>query len=450
MKLVNIYFFAVLLLLISILPTSAQESAPGTELQEWSLDQCLDTARAYNKNLKIKQNEITIQSEKKKEATAHRLPRLNVTGEYKYFTNLPYQLMPMSIFGGPEGAFKEAQFGVPHNINANIQLAVPLYQPQIKHGVSLTQTAIELHELQYQKTEEQLFFDISNLYYNAQILYQQSEFIDANLENATKLLKVMKLLHEHQLAIGTDVSKVELQISQLKTQNSLIHNKTEQVLNALKLAMGIPQDTPLNVNQEIIPHEADTYSAHTSLDYQLAQKQGQRLQIELNQLKDSRLPTVSLFGSFGATGYGYDKSPNEFLKMYPIGFAGLQINYPLFDGTITKRKINQKNIELTNNQLQLSLIQDQNSMLIENAILQRQITLSAISDVEDQIDQALSVYNKTVRQHQQEIATMTDILQADNIVRTAQQSYLSAIVDFLKADLELKQLTGNFSTVLNQ
>ncbi len=450
MRLVNIHLLKVLLGLIFVFPARAQEAAQMALIPEWSLEQCLDTAKAYNKNLKIYQNNIAIQSEKEKEAAAHRLPKLNVNAEYKYFTNLPYQLMPMSIFGGPEGQFKEAQFGVPHNLNANVQLAMPLYQPQIKHGMALTRTATEINELQYKKTEEQLFFDISNIYYNAQILYQQSDFIEANLENANKLLKIMQLLHEHQLAIGTDVSKIELQISQLSTQKSLIQSKTKQVLNALKLAMGIPQDTPLSIDQEIVPHEASVYSEYASLDYQMAQKQGQRLQIELQQLKDSRLPTVSLFGSFGATGFGYDKKPNEFLKIYPIGFAGLQIHYPLFDGTISKRKINQKNIELTNNQLQMNLIKDQNSMLIENAILQRQITLNAIKDVEKQIFQAQSVYNQTVRQHQEDIATMADILQADNTIRAAQQTYLTSIIDFLKADLELKDLTGNFSTIINQ
>lgn len=98
----------------------------------------------------------------------------------------------------------------------------------------------------------------------------------------------------------------------------------------------------------------------------------------------------------------------------------------------------------------MNLIKDQNSMLIENAILQRQITLNAIKDVEEQISQAQSVYNQTVRQHQEDIATMADILQADNTIRSAQQTYLTSIIDFLKADLELKNLTGNFSTVLNQ
>jgi len=32
---------------------------------------------------------------------------------------------------------------------------------------------------------------------------------------------------------------------------------------------------------------------------------------------------------------------------------------------------------------------------------------------------------------------------ADNALREAQQSYLSAVIETLKADLELKKLTGN-------
>jgi outer membrane protein TolC len=60
-------------------------------------------------------------------------------------------------------------------------------------------------------------------------------------------------------------------------------------------------------------------------------------------LKRSKLPSVSLFGTYGKTGFGYDKQPNDFLKFYPIGFAGIQISYPLFNGTVTQRKIIKKN-----------------------------------------------------------------------------------------------------------
>src|SRR5690606_4745786 len=96
----------ILLGLSIALPARAQKSFQMSAVAEWSLEQCLDTAKVYNKNLKIYQNNIALQSEKENEAAAHRLPKLNVSADYKYFTNLPYQLMPMSVFGGPEGQFK--------------------------------------------------------------------------------------------------------------------------------------------------------------------------------------------------------------------------------------------------------------------------------------------------------------------------------------------------------
>jgi OMF family outer membrane factor len=85
--------------------------------------------------------------------------------------------MPASIFGGPAGTFKETQFGVPHNINANLQLTMPLYNPQVFGAMQSSKIAVELSGLQLQKTEEQIYFDISNLYYNGQLLLRQLSFI---------------------------------------------------------------------------------------------------------------------------------------------------------------------------------------------------------------------------------------------------------------------------------
>jgi hypothetical protein len=53
-----------------------------------------------------------------------------------------------------------------------------LYNPQVYGAVQTTAVASELTELQYQKTEEQIYFEISNLYYNTQILLHQLAFTD--------------------------------------------------------------------------------------------------------------------------------------------------------------------------------------------------------------------------------------------------------------------------------
>jgi OMF family outer membrane factor len=402
----------------------------------------------HNKNLQINRNNISISEQREKEAKANLIPKVTVNADYKYFMELPTQLMPMNALNpqAPEGQFRDLQFGVPHNINANIQLAMPLYNPQVYGAIENTKIANELTQLQYQKTEEQVLFDITTLYYNAQILKHQLEFLESNLLNTNKLLKNIELLKEQLLAKGTDVSKVKLQAEQLSTQKEIANNKYISLLNALKLNIGISLEREITIVSEIEKETLTEKNKENILDLKIINTQNKFLKSELKTLNQSRfMPSLNLIASYGTTGLGYDKSPNDFLKFYPIGFAGIQLSYPLFNGTVTLRKINQKKLEINNNELQAQLIFDKNKMEIENAIRQRTTTQNTIMNTENQIDLAKTIYNQTILQQKQGTASLTDVLLADNALREAQQNYLNAIIDFLKADLELKKLTGNIS-----
>ena len=442
MKLVNIHKQTVFLLffLIGVYSSQAQVS---------TLQQCIDTAQIYNKNLQMRRTNMAIKKKKKNEAKANLIPKVTANADYKYFTNLPYQLMPLSTFNptAPEGQFKEAQFGVPHNINANLQLSMPLYNPQVYGAIQTTKIASDLTELQYLKTEEQIFFEISNLYYNAQILHNQLAFIDSNFVNAERLLKNMQLLNEQLLAKGTDVSKVKLQVAQLTTQKLSIKSKYEQVLNTLKFNMGISIEQNLQIEPNIQYQTANEYTPSSILDIRIIKTQNRLLLSELSTLNKSRfLPSINLIGMYGTTGFGYDKLPNDFLKFYPIGFAGIQLSYPLFNGTVTQRKINQKRFELHNNELQFGLFTEQNNMQVQNAKMQKEVAKKTVETTTEQIQLAQTIYEQTILQQKLGTASLTDVLLADNALREAQQTYLNAVIDYLKADLELKKLTGNIST----
>lgn len=442
--LVNIHRLKFLLSILIAMVFSATSNA-----QVWTLQGCIDTALVNNKNLEIGRNGMLIGEQRHKEAIANLIPKVNAIADYKYYTDQPYQLMPAAVFGGPPGTFKEAQFGVPHNINATLQLTMPLYNPQVYGAIRTTRIASEITELQYEKTAEQVYFEVSNLYYNAQILAHQLVFVDSNLVNTSKLLKNMQLLKEQLLAKGSDVSKVQLQLAQLSTQRELILSKYEQVMNALKFTMGIPTNRTIQIDENIHFQNMSEYKGLSTVDIRIAETQKRLVSSDLRTLRYSLLPTVSIYGTYGQTGFGYDKKPNDFLKFYPIGFAGVQLSYPLFNGTVTKRKINQKKIEMHNSELQMNLIADQNSMLIENARQQKIVAQRSVETTQAQISQAQTIYDQTLLQQKEGTASLTETLLADNALREAQQTYLSAIIDYLKADLELKKLTGNISTIKN-
>ena len=436
MKLVSIHKHYIIFILMVIIgqPLRAQIK---------TLDQCIEATMNNNKKLELSRNNILIGKEKQEQVKANRLPKVKIEADYKYFIDLPYQLMPLSVFGGPEGQFKEAQFGVPHNINANLQFAMPLYNPQIKSNIDNTKIGIELAELQLQKSEEQLYFDISNLYYNAQILRNQKQFVEDNLRNSNRILENVRLLHQQAMVKKTDVDKISLQILQLESKLDMIQSQYEQVLNGMKIMMGISLDETFEVEPTIHYQKEVGYSSQSTLDIRIVETKNRLLLGELNTLKKSQLPAVVLYGSYGLTGYGYDQSPNQFLDFYPIGFVGVKATYSLFDGSVTRKKRNQKIREIANNNLQLELLNDQNQLQVNNATLRIGVAMQTIETAQHQIDYAQSIYAQTVLQQKQGVASVTDILLADNAVREAQQSYLSAIIGYMKADLELKKLTGN-------
>ncbi|MDP1622473.1 MAG: TolC family protein [Bacteroidales bacterium] len=419
-------------------------TAQSSLAQVWTLQQCMDTALVNNKNLQISRNSIQIGEQKHKEAQANLIPKINVNADYRYFTDLPYQLMPLSVFGGPEGEFKEARFGVPHNIIANLQMTMPLYNPQLYGAIRTTRIASDISIIQSQKSEEQIIFEISNLFFNIQILENQLAFLDSNISNSKRLLSNMKLLREQLLANGTDVSKVQLQLDQLTTHRELVRSKNEQVLNALKFTMGISPEQSIEIDPAIQYHSINmAYNSTPTPDIRLTETQIRLLAGEIRTLKNSRLPSLSLYGAYGTTGFGYDKTPNEFFKFFPVGYAGAQLSYPLFNGTITKRKINQKKLELKNSELQLGLVTEQNNMMIKNAQQQRNAAQFSVETSLSQITLGKSVYDQTLLQQKQGAASLTEVLLANNTLREAQQNYLTAVVEYLKADLELRKLTGN-------
>lgn len=414
--------------------------------QQWSLQKCIDSAQVHNKNLQIAKGNITINEIKQKEAKSNLWPKLTANAEYKYFTNLPYQLMPLSTFNpmAKEGEFKEAQFGVPHNINGNLQLAIPLYNTQLYGGIQASKIASELTTLQYEKSKEQIYFEIAGLYYNTQILQTQLLFLDSNLSNSNKLLKNIILLHENLLATNIDVEKIELQVAQLQTQKSNIQSKIIQLLNALKFAIGLPNEAEFMIEKTIKSISVTEYNIKPSLDTRISNTQNKLLLNDLKTLTHTRyLPSINIVGSYGTTGFGYDKNPNQFIKFFPIGFAGLQISYSIFNGTTTLKKINQKHIELKNNELKTALNEEQNSMQIANTLMQRNTNFFAIETTLQQINLAQKIYNNIILQNKLGVASLTEILLSDIALREAQQNNLNAMIEYLKADLELKKLTAN-------
>ena len=410
----------------------------------WTLQECLDSARQHNKQLLISERNIDAAAKNVSASKARLIPKLSINAEYKYFTDLPYQLMPMSVFGGPEGQFKEAQFGVPHNISGNLFLSVPLYNAKIYGGIEAAEKGVELRQLVHEKTLEEVLYEVSVVYYNAQIIVNRLNMIDSNIVNVERVLRNTEALGTHELVMQSDISKVKLKLNQLKTQKDQVTSQYQQVTNSLKFMMGIELDRKINITNEIQNKPTTSNIEKQTLDVSIAQTKASIAETELKLVKGSRLPSVSLFGSYGTTGFGYDQEPNRFLNFYPLGFGGVKLTYPLFNGTVTQRIIDQKSIAVENARTSLALEQDRSDLELINAQLRWSNAKKNMSLTNEQMLFAKEILGQTLEEYKNELAGLTEVLLAENELQQAQQNYLTSIVEFLKADLALRKHSGNF------
>ncbi|MFZ4547499.1 MAG: TolC family protein [Bacteroidales bacterium] len=410
--------------------------------QTLSLNQCVDTTLLYNRNIIIAQQDALIAGEKNLEAKSTLLPKLTGFADYRYYTDLPYQIMPQEAFGGPAGTYKEIQFGVPQNLSTNLQLAMPLFNPTALSAIKSTRIASELSEIQKRKTDEDVVMEVSNAYYNAQVLLNQLAFMDSNIINTNKLVQTTTLLYQQQLAKGTDVDRLKLQLEQVLTQRSTVSSQHQQVLNALKFLMGKPISDSIEVQINETTLDETTFQPKTTTDILLIDKKMEFSLSELSGLKNSRLPSVNAYGVYGTNGFG-TTGTNSFFNFHPIGYVGAQLSVPLFNGMVTKHKIDGKKIEVNKTIIQKEIVTEKAHLDLVNAEMQFNLANTTIATVNTQIELAKKIYNNTVLQNQQGMATITDLLLADNSLHESQQNYIVALINFRRAELEYKRVTGN-------
>jgi len=261
-------------------------------------------------------------------------------------------------------------------------------------------------------------------------------------------VKTTTLLYQQQIAKGTDVDRLKLQLEQITTQRSTVISQYQQVLNALKFLMGKPISDSINVLKTEKSIVKANFQSRTITDILLMDKKIEFNKSELAGFKNSRLPSLNAYGVYGTTGFGTTGS-NSFFNFHPIGYVGAQLTVPLFNGRITQHKIAGKRMEIKKSDIQKELVTEKSKLDLKNAEMQYSLAANNIVVVSSQIDLAKKIYYNTVLQNQQGVANITDLLLADNALRESQQNFIVALVNLHKAELEYKRVTGNLITIKN-
>lgn len=414
-----------------------------------SLQHCIDKALQENLSIKSARYDIDLTNDKIQEVKAGLFPQVNLNANYQYNTQIAKQLVPAATFGGKQGEFLTLQFGVPMTTTIGVSANQALFNAQIFIGLKAAKTASELSQLQLLKNQEDVVYNVSATYYNAQSLAQQIELLKQNLASVLKLIDTSNLLYQNQLARKIDVERLEVNRANLETQIENLENTYSQLISLLKFLTNTPQDTPLEIQKDIQTDLntllQETGSIEQRTEFKLLEVQKVLNGFEQKQISSAYFPIISLVGQYAQQGFA---KPRELdYRSFPVSFVGIQLQMNLFDGFNKMYKIRQKKIELQKLENQVLTFKENTSREMTNARNTLKVNLKSLTFQQANMTLAQKVYEQTQMQFKEGIVGITDVLNAENALKEAQTNYLTALVKVRVAELDLKKVNG---TLINK
>ena len=210
-----------------------------SKAQNLNLETCIKMADTANLTIRNSRLDIAINNRERKAYESARLPKITISGDYKYNAIIPGQVVPGQFFGGPAGTFSTVQFGVPFNLSNTAQLTQTLFNPQVNYGLAALKINGELTKIQQQIVEQNIKHQVAETFFNLQAITKQLSFVAANIANMDKLLKNMQLMVDQELAIQTEADKLQINRLTLLNSRQSLQATQEQLETLLKILVGM-------------------------------------------------------------------------------------------------------------------------------------------------------------------------------------------------------------------
>lgn len=407
---------------------------------------------AKKAKLKVENSEYQIQ-----EVRSRALPQITANGGLTYNPILQTTFIDAASFGGDPGTTIKANFGQKWTSVAGVSLTQNLFDQSVFTGLKAAKTTREFYQINEQLTEEQVIERVANNYYQVYVRRQNLNVLDSTYANTTKVRDIIKGLYDNGLSKKIDLDRIVVKLSNIKTQRQQVLNAVLIQENALKFYMGMPIESQIEIPQtafQVTPHSfTETPNTETRTEFLLMKKQEQLLEFQKKSIIAAYYPTLSLSAGYNYIGQGpkmpWGAKPSDGVYWTDFSSVGLNLRVPIFSGFDTRSKVRKADIELRS--VKEDLIDTKLSLDLAYANAKTQIDNSIIT-IENQkgnAQLAQDVLKNTNNNYIQGLATLTDLLDAENAFTEAQNNYTAAVLDYKLAEIQLIKSKGELKSLLN-
>ena len=318
----------------------------------------------------------------------------------------------------------------------------------ISSGIKQAEIGKALAELDLQKNVQEIRFLLVGHYLNLYKLDNQIKVLQKNMELTDEVIANMKARREQGTVLKNDITRYELQKEQLNLQLTRVKDARRIANHQLVTTLHLPEDTEITPDTSLLDRQILTL---TEEDWQelaeannifLKQTQAtiQMNEQKVKQERAERLPHISIVAADHLDGPITIEVPvldNNFNYWY----IGIGVKYNISSLFKNNRKLRQARLNVRQAQEQRQLAQEQ----IENAVQEGYVNfLTAFTDLrtqENSVRLADENYHVTDNRYKNEMALLTDMLDASNMKLTADLGLVDARINILYNYYKMKYIT---------
>ena len=437
-----------LLFAFSITELQAQETVTLKQAIEYALQ---NKADAQNAQLDIRNADYQIM-----EAKAGALPKINGVANITYNPILQTTALDAGAFSGGPSNIQLITLGQKWNAGAGVQLSQALFNQQVFIGLKAAKSTKEFYQLNAQLTEEQIIERVSNAYFQVFTIQQKKETLESSYSSTEKARNIIKSLYDNGLAKKIDLDRTNVNLTNINTVLKQQQNAINQAENALKFYMGMPIENKIELvkaDMEITGDLLDeTVASDERSEIKILNKQRELLQYNKKAVEAAYYPTVNLNANYSWQGLG-DKFPLTNGKKNGVYWADysaitLGVNIPIFNGFATKARVEMAQIELDKLEVNLKDTKLGLDLSYQNAKSQIENSLLALENQKANVSLAETVTTNTKHNYQYGLATLTELLEAENALVEAKNNYSNAILEYKIAEIQYYKAKGELKTYL--
>lgn len=443
-----------LALLSSIGPLSAQNR------QEFSLNEAIKFAVDNNINVKNTALDALSAEARIQEVRGTALPQVTVAGQVTDNLIIQRVFLP-AVFFDPKASETDpprpVQFGVNYSGSLTGNLNQLLFDASYRLGLKAAETYRQLAQKNITASKITVAEQVAKAYYGVLVNEQQIKLLDLNIARVDTLFRNTQELNRQGFAEKIDVSRLEVQVNNLKAERQNVKNLVDLSYYLLKFQMGLGINDNITLTEQIQDIDLDSVERANAqavaefdytqrIEFSTLQSQIQLADLDVQSIAKQYYPRLSAIAN-----YGYNTGRNKFSDLFASPWfnssvVGINLSVPVFDGFQKKYQSQQKRFTLQKAQNSSLLLKNTIDLQIRQATITIGNSLQTLRTQKRNVELAQEVARVTKIKYQEGVGSNIEVLDAENSFRQAQNNYFVSLYNFLQTKVDADKANGKLYT----